>query len=215
MTESKIVTIPSTEQTEDNKEEKDVKNRICDYYTSPRGCIKGKECDFLHPTAPNGNVTNKVCEYFNTPRGCVKSNTCDFLHVPKRNTVAMSAFGPVPIFKHFSSSSSSRSENQVCKYYMSTRGCIKGSSCEFLHPLCNQLNNTLNNKTAAKPVMKKNKVCSFYNTEAGCKKGNTCEFIHQKNTVCEFFNTPRGCRKGESCDFLHVKQEELASSSAS
>lgn len=48
------------------------KDKLCDFYVSARGCVKGDECDFSHPVAPSGTVTNRICDFFLKSRGCNK-----------------------------------------------------------------------------------------------------------------------------------------------
>jgi hypothetical protein len=64
-------------ETKDTRDERDrekdkshaASDQLCEYYISPRGCIKGDKCDHLHPRAPNGAISNRVCEFYLRPRG--------------------------------------------------------------------------------------------------------------------------------------------------
>jgi len=202
-------------------EENKKKEKICDFYLTPRGCMKGEKCDFQHPLSPAGTQTNRICDFYLTPRGCRKGDQCDFLHPQPKQPV----------------------KDKVCTYYMTPQGCIKGLNCDFLHPRPGMFgdipggmpggqNAGIPAELAAlgvggggrggqfgapvpfpfafmpqagrgqkKPL--RPKVCDFHGTARGCVKGDACEFIHQKNKVCAFFLQPQGCRKGNLCDFLH------------
>ena len=45
------------------------RDKVCDYYLLGRGCVKGDECDYIHPKAPDGSSTSKLCDFFYQPRG--------------------------------------------------------------------------------------------------------------------------------------------------
>jgi len=105
---------------------------------------------------------------------------------------------------------------KTCEFYVTARGCIKGDSCDFLHP-------------AAPNGTVTSKVCEFFNLPRGCAKGAECDFLHpvglrrQPNPsmgmggmgmggmgmapagqqICKFFNSPQGCKKGPQCEFYH------------
>jgi len=51
-----------------------MKPKLCEYFLSPRGCIKGVQCEFIHQQ-------QKPCEFALSGRGCKKGKFCDFLHV--------------------------------------------------------------------------------------------------------------------------------------
>jgi hypothetical protein len=209
------------------EESKQKKEKICDFYLTPRGCMKGEKCDFQHPLSPAGTQTNRICDFYLTPRGCRKGDQCDFLHPQPKQPV----------------------KDKVCTYYMTPQGCIKGLNCDFLHPRPGMFgdipgaipgapNSGIPADLAAlgvgagvggrgggygapvpfpfafmpqagrgqkKPL--RPKVCDFHGTARGCVKGDACEFIHQKNKICDFFLKPQGCRKGNLCDFLHQAKD--------
>jgi hypothetical protein len=138
------------EQTEENKQKEgdkkvDNKDRLCEYYVTPRGCIKGDTCDFLHPKSPNGSVTSRVCDFFNQPRGCIKGDTCDYLHVRPRlppNAVGIgrgarpaSIFAPPMMRGGFApvGRGGGGFDDKTCKYFFTPKGCIKGDKCDFQH----------------------------------------------------------------------------------
>ena len=35
------------------------RDKVCDFYLT-RGCVKGDDCDHLHPKAPDGTVTTQL-----------------------------------------------------------------------------------------------------------------------------------------------------------
>lgn len=71
----------------------------------------GSNCDFKHPTAPDGTVTNRVCEYWGTGRGCLKSNECKFLHPIRYAPTGAPA-------------------TKVCDFYLTAQGCVKSNRWE-------------------------------------------------------------------------------------
>lgn len=113
---------------------------------------------------------------------------------------------------------SANTTERICEFYLQPRGCIKGVSCDFKHPL-----SPIGTVT--------NKVCEYFLKPRGCTKGQQCDFLHPdleantrlsnlvhsqaKNSVCSFFGQPRGCIKGETCDFLHPGQPTKGSGGSS
>lgn len=110
---------------------------------------------------------------------------------------------------------------RVCDFYLQPRGCIKGDSCDFLHP-------TAPNGSVT------SRLCDFFASSRGCNKGQECDFLHVEGkskvqpamggfggfggfggmpmgqgmgqSVCKFFSMPQGCKKGAGCEFLHPAQ---------
>lgn len=92
-------------------------SRVCGFYVSKRGCSKGRNCEFLHPTRGSlkdnsrrggsfpQRLKPKACDFYNKPAGCRKGNKCLFIHMKKR----------------------------VCQWVNTERGCRKGKYCDFLH----------------------------------------------------------------------------------
>ena len=204
--------------------------RVCDYYLSARGCVKGASCDYQHPLAPSGAVTNRICDFFSTPRGCVKGDRCDFLHPRRLNP---------------------RGEpcTRVCEFYITPQGCLKGNQCDHLHPRAlpaQHLNAAAAGgagrgagggagrgrgggmAAAAAGGGVTVRVCEFYLTPAGCNRGDNCQFLHPTGRaaqqalaakeaaamggagrggggqpICDYFFSRKGCSKGEHCPFSH------------
>jgi hypothetical protein len=48
-------------------------DRVCRFFNTRRGCIKGESCDFSHVRQP--------CLFFNSDNGCVHGDRCGYLHV--------------------------------------------------------------------------------------------------------------------------------------
>jgi hypothetical protein len=188
----------------------DLGPKACDFFLSPRGCIKGDACDFLHPTtAPNGEETKRICDFYTSPRGCAKGDQCNFLH-HGRKRVGMN---------------NGMNNGRPCEFFQSPRGCIKGMSCDFAHvpaggygaadySMQQMYGGYMQQQQQmggfgrvpgrpAMPVRKRPQICDFFNQPRGCIKGNACDFIHQKQQVCQYYGTDRGCRKGQFCDFQH------------
>lgn len=49
------------------------KPKICSFYNTERGCVKGDHCVFLH-------VKDKICDFWLSEQGCKKGEYCDFKH---------------------------------------------------------------------------------------------------------------------------------------
>jgi hypothetical protein len=56
-----------------------MKPKLCEYFGTPRGCIKAMSCEFIHQQ-------QKPCEFALSGRGCKKGKFCDFLHVDANGT---------------------------------------------------------------------------------------------------------------------------------
>lgn len=161
-------------------EEVDVgQKRHCDFYISPRGCIKGDQCDFLHPVAPNGNVTTRVCDFYKSPRGCAKNKECDFLHIDGLRSSVHSVSGA-----GFGMGGGAPAGQKVCSFFNSPRGCIKGAECDFFHPTGGSYGG------GGMPGMEG----GMPGTGSGRGAGK----------LCDYFFSARGCVKGSECDFSHV-----------
>jgi len=203
-----------------------VNNRICNFYMTPQGCVKGVSCDFLHPrpttgmfggleaaidprfatggalsgVSGGGPKKDKACDFFNTPRGCVKGDSCDFTHA-RGASALQSPFAPNP--------------------YALALGF--GGLSGFPGGLGNPALGALGFQGLGVPPLAggrgrgglKPKKCDFFSTPKGCVKGDQCDFIHTKNRPCEFYSQTRGCRKGDLCDFQHVPKDGEASTETS
>jgi len=56
-----------------------MKPKLCEYFGTPRGCIKALTCEFIHQQ-------QKPCEFALSGRGCKKGKFCDYLHVDSNGT---------------------------------------------------------------------------------------------------------------------------------
>ena len=70
----------------------------------------------------------------------------------------------------------------MCDFFSSSRGCVKGNECGFLHV---KRYNPLGEEC--------NRVCDFYLTPAGCIKGMQCNFAHPRAIPAE--KAGRGARR--------------------
>lgn len=157
--------------------------KMCEFYLSQKGCVKGLQCDFLHPVQPGAPgtmrqfmmqaATAKICSFYHSPRGCVKGLECDFLHVTEANRQQWAQ--GMAIMSNAAAGANSRMFNNHQSM---------GGSGDY-------------------PIKKKAQICQFIGTARGCVKGDLCDFIHKKERPCDFHLTPRGCRKGDFCDFQH------------
>jgi len=64
-----------------------LRKKVCEFFSTERGCVKGALCDFIHQK-------NQVCSFWNSTKGCRKGEYCDFQHPPKTDGAA-AATGPV------------------------------------------------------------------------------------------------------------------------
>jgi hypothetical protein len=156
------------------------KDKICDFYLTPRGCMKGDKCDFQHPLSPAGTLTNRVCDFYLTPRGCRKGEQCDFLHPQPKQGV----------------------KDKVCTYYMTPQGCIKGLNCDFLHPRPGMFTDvpggTPGASSSSSSTIPPDLAALGVGVGVGAGRG-------VRSKPCDFFLSPRGCIKGDQCDFSHVR----------
>lgn len=107
------------------------------------------------PTMASSTGNPRVCTFYQTERGCAKAERCDFIHQGPASATpdysSMSSYGSgsygytygadgsvvaAPIsFPSFSPSSAGGSgSGKVCTFYGTSRGCRKGSRCDFVHP---------------------------------------------------------------------------------
>ena len=153
------------------------RDKVCDYYLLGRGCVKGDECDFIHPKAPDGSVTSRLCDYFYQPRGCSKADSCNWLHVPAQQLTGKYRELHPPGLSHAPAAAAMGSRAAVCQYYLSPNGCKKGSQCDHLHPGFQQSTAPISAMSVMAAAGGRG-VCSFYLTPQGCKKGSQCDRDH-------------------------------------
>ena len=189
-------------------------NRVCDFFSTPRGCVKGDKCDFLHPKRlnPRGQPTTRVCDFFLTPQGCLKGNQCDFLH-PR--VIPAQHLPPGP----------------------AARGAVRGMGrtgpaggitvrvCEFYRQLHSLHASAPASYSWHSSHLTVSPLCAV--TPAGCNRGNSCQFLHPTGRaaqqalaakeagvrsvagrpvpICDYFFSRRGCSKGDSCPFSHSR----------
>lgn len=208
----------------------DKSKKMCSYFNTHRGCVKGDACDFLHPGHPKKNPSSvkndsfsssSVCRFFNQPRGCAKGNACKFLHEPfKKKSISHEDpenEGEIDSIREEDSKPIREEKQTITEEHIS-------SQSEGQEPTKSEQFKSTNTD-----VIKKQRPCSYFNTPRGCAKGDACDFQHisgskpgvsslepveKKNRVCDFFNTMRGCVKGESCDFLHILSNESSQNQA-
>lgn len=215
--------------------QQDPSSKVCAFYLSPRGCIKGDSCDFNHPNAPDGSVTSKVCDFFKSAKGCTKGDECNFLH-PEGHVNARPGFG---------------GGQKVCQFFATPRGCIKGDACDFAHPNLSAKPCTF--FLSARGCVKGND-CDFSHAHpsmmpgfpgagvpspfdafasAGMgypgmgpqgldfgrgmpqmgmpqmrgQPGVPPHLAHKRPQICQYHNTERGCVKGAQCDFVHQREK--------
>ena len=149
------------------------REKVCDYFLLGRGCVKGDDCDFLHPNAPDGSATSKLCDFFYQPRGCTKGDSCNFLHIPAQQLTGKYRELHPPGQSHAPPAALSSS---VCQFYLTPSGCKKGAQCDHLHPGFYPPTAPI----SAMGVMAAGGrgVCAFYLTPQGCKKGSQCDRDH-------------------------------------
>jgi len=199
-------------------------DKLCDFYLSPKGCVKGEDCDFVHPRAPNGTITNRICDFFLKPgRGCREGDRCGFVH-PQRANV----------------------KEKICDFFLSAAGCKRGFNCDYAHPphLAGSAAAMMGGAPAAVapspynpynpyapaplPVSVPRAPAPSYGVDlygrplslpAGLSplsagpavpavRAPVSARLPPRKTgdrPCTYFNTPRGCLKGAACDFAHVK----------
>jgi len=197
-------------------------NRLCDYFVSPRGCVKGDRCDFLHVAGIKEQTDlaadadgKKLCDFYMTERGCVKEDRCDFLH---------------PIAPNGSVT------RRVCEYFGTRRGCAKEKRCDFLHLNCVKNRSPATTQSTASAYSPYPEYPSHgapapaygdpyggapYGAPSSMGSGGvpgmrpamqTTAQTTGNTRVCSFYQEPRGCAKQERCDFVHQGPEAPADS---
>jgi len=166
--------------------------RHCDFYITPRGCIKGDSCDFMHPVAPNGTVTTRTCDFFKSPRGCAKNKDCDFLHIDglRPSAVQPGGMGMMGMGGGMGGGGGGMvapAGQKICSFFNSPRGCIKGAECDFYHPPAGQQQQQ---QQQGMPM------------DGGMMGGQGSG--RGQGKPCDYFFSARGCVKGNECDFSHV-----------
>lgn len=151
------------------------RDKVCDYFLLGRGCVKGDECDFIHPTAPDGSATSKLCDFFYQPRGCTKGDTCNFLHIPAQQLTGKYRELHPPGQSH--SPAAALHSKSVCQFYLTPSGCKKGAMCDHLHPGFHQSTVPISAMSVMAAAGGRG-VCSYYLTPQGCKKGGQCDRDH-------------------------------------
>lgn len=190
----------------------DNKQKPCQYFLQPRGCLKGEGCDYSHsPSASSSsrssrrdfdfaqfpavapfaaaNLPNsaKPCSFYNSARGCVKDD-CEFAHTPNPMAAYMAQMG------------ANLPPGQANPLLM-----LMSTLLPAMTSMMNGQMPPMAGTGGVPPSMigKKPKLCDFFTSSGSCRKGDTCEYIHQKNKVCEYFTSSKGCKKGKLCDFIH------------
>jgi len=124
------------------------KEKACDFFNTPRGCVKGDACDFTHVRA--GGVAQNPYALSNFPG------------YPGFPTGALGAQFGLPAFGALPGIAAGRGRGltkpKKCDFFQTPKGCVKGAQCDFIH-------------TKSRP-------CEFFSTARGCRKGDLCDFQH-------------------------------------
>eukprot|EP00808_Paulinella_micropora_P017439 g62656.t1 len=140
----------------------------CTYFMTPRGCIKGDNCDFSHGPAPGRQSGpgpyGEVSGYPPAAGGYggydQSGHGAAGYGYPQGGYGAPMGGppgprGPAPPGMHHSVMGK---KPKPCEFFMSERGCVKGDACDFIH--------------------RKSKPCSYFTQPRGCAKGEYCDFMH-------------------------------------
>jgi len=187
--------------------------RICAYFQTPRGCVKGNACDFLHPLPDHLPHLSNMSVHGNM------QNMQNMQNMPNNMPNNMQS-GLQP--------GNDQSNKKVCDFFLTPRGCAKGNQCDFAH---------VNPHTSTDPYSMYSMggmggmgaMGGYHNVMTGRgmfpgmvnpmmgggRGGGTPQFgigrggvlVPKRPKACEFFNTERGCIKGERCDFIHTKDK--------
>lgn len=177
------------------------KDKVCEWYLKPRGCMKGDACDFQHPPGMAGSggplvVKNKICEYYLKPRGCKLGTQCDFLHPDLSSNDKLMLQAQVSV------------KSKLCTFFGTPRGCIKGDSCDFLHstPASEQMLGQYAmpqygmGMPMGPPMMGGMGGMGAMGGMGGMVGGGG-SFGPRP---CQYFSSPGGCAKGNDCNFAHI-----------
>jgi len=186
--------------------------RKCSFFRSKNGCKNGDECPNQHYRAeidagkepvkgvvisendPDNELCKQKQQHFDLPhksqlckfykKGNCDKRDCLFSHEDNKkehkNGIHEETKGDFPETEQY------YTEDGVCKFFLSERGCIK-SDCRFFH-------------TSGEHAIDNNKDL-FNNKE-----------INSRETICHYFSSVGGCRRGSKCPNLHefVDKEEIS-----
>jgi len=143
--------------------------KLCSFFMTPRGCVKGDECDFSHarpgasPSFPNPYLPSNSNPYAALGYGF------DPTMLGLMNPALASLVG---------GKLKKPTKQKICDFHKTERGCVKGDSCDFIHT--------------------KDRVCDFFNTARGCRKGMLCDFQHPSKDSGEQVENPSSPGKTKS-----------------
>merc|ERR1719219_3187157 len=133
--------------------------KVCNFFLTPRGCVKGNQCDFAHIAPPVSDPFSSMYGMGNFPN--VMGNRSMFPGMV--NPMMGAGRGSGVQFGIGRGGVLVPKRPKSCEFFNTERGCVKGERCDFIHM--------------------KDKVCDFYFTDRGCRKGKFCDFKHpEKDT---------------------------------
>ncbi|KAL6601863.1 hypothetical protein U3516DRAFT_602534 [Neocallimastix sp. 'constans'] len=102
------------------------KEKICKFFNSKRGCVKGENCDFLHIKIDKKD-SKKVSEKKNDKKSENNDNENNGeSKKSKRNDKKGKK-------DKTNESSGENGNKKICKFFNTPEGCRKGDKCQFLH----------------------------------------------------------------------------------
>ena len=137
-----MVIASTSKTTTENKE------KICKFFNSKKGCVKGENCDFLHvkieKKASEKQEQNKNKKHNNKNND--NNNSEEESNNSRKNNNNKKG-------KKDKKDSSDNENKKICKFFNTPEGCKKGDKCQFLHIKAedkddseSQKNNNNNNK---------------------------------------------------------------------
>ena len=111
-----------------------VKTKACRFFHTKRGCKFGYECQFLHSaktSSQSGNVVNEGDEFVTENE--VKNFEPD-ISLNDDSELCNERLGEAKEIKKREDSSQDR-RDIACKFFQRKRGCMRGSTCPFVHVL--------------------------------------------------------------------------------
>ena len=113
---------------------------ICPYFLSPKGCFKGKTCQFQHE-----QNDNNICNAWATTGQCKFGNNCKYEHAPTNVnnpnqgichnwlTKGACSFGGKCRYSHAQQVNNTYGHTHECRYWNQKGGCRDAQNCRFLH----------------------------------------------------------------------------------
>jgi len=222
---------------------RDQGRKHCRFFASQQGCIKGDSCDFLHYRSIGSAGESAVNLSFELVGHKIVKSSLDSnalstngsgkgdltKGIRKEDNVGDCSRNKKVQEKGMKKTKSPLSQSEklfvkfkpkdMCRYYLSPRGCDKGGSCHFLHQENRQ--NTPKNIASDRSLSSSDsyidnpqneKTSVARNKEKNIGENFRTNMVNEQEEkpskkVCRFYNSGPGCREGKHCRFDHLNPQ--------